>query len=145
MPAKMRASIFALFSMSEDQLWRSMTEVMHALGTLDRSAKGLDNQTFETFIWLIRLFATYVDCKYYPYRENPPRSQIAALRIQRWERYPDFYAFCQKLDGYFDGQSLRTQSPTPEKPIEDSLGDTKEEEDDEGPQPAVKRRSKAVK
>lgn len=46
MPAKMRNSIFALTSDTQDQLWSNIIDVMDAIRK-DRDVKGMDDDTFE--------------------------------------------------------------------------------------------------
>ena len=74
----------------------------------------------------------FVKCKYYPYREKPSSSQVSGLQYD-YEKYPDFYAFCRKIEGYFD-QTPSSQSGR-QKP---------DDEEDEEPRSAIRRR-KAVK
>ena len=76
----------------------------------------------------------FVKCKYYPYREKPSVGQIWGLQYDH-AKYADFYAFCRKIEHYFDNQ--------PPSPLSAKREHQYDEEDEE-PQLAVRRR-RAVK
>jgi hypothetical protein len=74
----------------------------------------------------------FVKGKYYPYREKPSIGQVSDLPYDH-AKYPAFYAFCRKIEGYFD------QTPSPH-----SGRQKPDDEEDEEPRSAIRRR-KAIK
>lgn len=131
-----RTSLFTfLRSVSEKELWGHMS---NAIGTLLRGEsglKGVDNATFQTLIWSIRLFSTYVNCKYNA-RKQPSDARLRKLPDKRAEWFTAFYLLCQELEGYFSKSASAAHR--------DSGGDGDATEDDEDLNPVGKRR-RAIK
>jgi hypothetical protein len=131
-----RTALFTfLRSVSENELWGHMSDAVGALLAGESGLKGVDNATFQTLIWSIRLFSTYANCKYSA-RKQPSEARLRKLSDKRAEWFPAFYLLCQELEGYFSKSASAVHR--------DRGGDSDATEDDEDLTSAVKRR-RAVK
>ena len=133
MESSLRSALYVFISnLTEDQFWLSMAEVMNAILHGSDSLKGVDQETFKTVIRFIRLFQMYVECKE-RYLEKPPKEPtIEYLKSAQKKWFPEFYQFCCQLeDLFFNATASRPHQ---------AVNDQDDDEDDEGPQSAVKRR-----
>lgn len=94
----------------------------------------------QNYCCLILLFAMFVKCKYYPYREVPRKGQVANLRLAD-DEFSKFYAFCQKIKGYFDSDLPSANSTQQES----SNNPSSDDDDDEELHTGRRSRSRAIK
>ncbi|PSS22500.1 hypothetical protein M430DRAFT_84790, partial [Amorphotheca resinae ATCC 22711] len=114
-----RTAIFSFISnVSETELWDHMSGVIGALLKAKSSLKGVDDNTFETLINFIKLFNTYVDCKYHA-RKKPSERRLLKLQSARNEWFPAFYLLCRKLESYFRSSLMDGQEDDGNKQLED--------------------------
>lgn len=114
-----RTAIFSFISnVSETELWDHMSGVIGALLKAKSSLKGVDDNTFETLINFIKLFNTYVDCKYHA-RKKPSERRLLKLQSARNEWFPAFYLLCRKLESYFRSSLMDGQEDDGNQQLED--------------------------
>jgi hypothetical protein len=146
MDEKSRTELFVFISnVTEEELWFSMHQVLEVLHNLDHSVKGMDATTFETLNRFTRLFEIYVHCKYHPWRGKPSKRSASKLLDSKPKWFAPFFRLCSRLESYFDHKSRSAQLSSPEnrKDIAQD-NDDNDDDEDEGPQSAVKRRSKPI-
>ena len=142
-----RTDIFSFISnFTEEEFWFSMHQVLEALRDLNQSVKGMDTSVFETLSRLARFFEIYVDCKYHSWRETPSKRAAKKLIDNKAKWFTSFFQLCSNLENFFERKSRSVQPSTPDKRkgiTQDNADDT-DDDDEEGPQSAVKRRSKPI-
>jgi hypothetical protein len=133
-----RSQIFSFIStISEDDLWANMHQLISAMIRGEITVKGMDEDTRHIVTEFIRLFHMYMNAKHQPLWDSdmiPPGDFLPNILKGREEWFTPFYEFCCKLEGYFQGEL----SPKGDEVTEDG------DEDEEGPQSAVKRRPKNI-
>jgi len=136
-----QSRIFSFIStISEDDLWANMHQLISAMMRGENTMKGMDEDTRQIVTEFIRLFHMYINAKHQPLWDSdmiPPGDFLPNILKGREEWFTPFYDFCCKLEGYFE----REMSPKDE---EVSGKEDEDDEDDEDPQSAVKRRPKNI-
>jgi hypothetical protein len=133
MEPSLRNALYVFVSnITEDQFWSNMTEVMDAILDGSDSLRGMDPETFKTLVRFIRLFQMYTECKKRPLESPPKDSMIEQLKSARGVWFPEFYQFCRELEDFFFNRKASKERQL--------VNEDRDDEEDEGPQSAVKRR-----
>lgn len=120
-------------SVTKDELWHHMLDVIGALLDEESDLKGVDSATFQTLTGFVRLFHIYSNCQYHgPNRLSDTRLRKLFDRHAKW--FPGFYLLCQKLEEYLSKSTSRPHCGTDD--------DVDSNDDDEEP---VTRNRRIVK
>lgn len=140
-----RGRVFSSVSaLSPRKLW---SEIHGALQVISGKSlmEGPDPESFENMARLARLFEIYVDCKDYPWRDSPSPNAVTKLIDARPVWFLAFHELARGLESFFEkrGREGHARPAVSRAKLPAERGpapvDVTEEDEDEGPQSAVKR------
>jgi hypothetical protein len=117
-----------------------MKQVIDTLAAADRSVRGIDAQTYKILTGFIRLFEMFIDCRYYPWRENPTQAELNKIIEKRNPWFSPFYKLCCGMKGYFE-RKAQMQPSASERPVSDEVSD---DDEDGEPVSAIRHRLRAT-
>jgi hypothetical protein len=130
-----QTSIFGFLpNFSEQELWDRLKQVIDSLSRGEDGVRGMPARTFNILTSLIRLFRMYIDRRWHA-DDLPSSKQLSKVLGKRLEFSP-FYKLCCNIKGYIKRQHQATS-------VSRRMGNA-DDEDDEDPLPAVRRRSRDV-
>ncbi|KAI9645832.1 hypothetical protein NHQ30_005267 [Ciborinia camelliae] len=139
LPNLLQKSLFELIATMDNKadLQTRMEESIDVEGEI----KGLDDQSLQALLTLVRLFWIFIDCKFHLPDHGWLHIAIAAIRNDDFSSLDHFYKLCKSLQSYFNPKINLTFSKT-EFTSESTMAS--DEEDDGEPQGSVKRKRKSV-
>jgi hypothetical protein len=128
-----QTSIFDFLSrFSEQKLWDHMKQVMDSLSRSEDCVKGMDARAFNILTSFIRLFRMYIDRRWHA--DDVPSSKQLSRVLGKQKDFTPFYKLCCNIKGHLNHRHQATL-------VSRRVG-SEDDEEDEDPLPAVRRRSR---
>jgi hypothetical protein len=128
-----QTSIFDFLSrFSEQRLWDHMKQVMDSLSRGEDCVKGMEARAFNILTSLVRLFRMYIDRRWHA--DDVPSSKQLSKVLGKRKDFTPFYKLCCNIEGYLNHRHQAALVSRRMASVDD--------EEDEDPLPAVRRRSR---